>query len=122
MPISYQDFKQIDRKMRVRDFIKELETDIDVHIAKYANATLKERERMPHTVQNQEVYHDSEEHPEMGNTLGEQMAYFTPEEQDTIRKTVVKDYRDAGWAAYWHKNETMHRDYAELDIFTPNRK
>lgn len=26
MPISYQDFKQIDRKMRIRDFIKELET------------------------------------------------------------------------------------------------
>lgn len=122
MPISYQDFKQIDRKMRVRDFIKELETDIDVHIAKYANFTLEERERMPHTVQNQEVYHDSEEHPERGNTLGEQMAYFTPEEQDTIRKTVVKDYRDAGWDAHWNKNETMHRDYAELDIFTPNRK
>ena len=122
MPISYQDFTQIDRKMRVRDFIKELETDIDVHITKYANFTLEERERMPHTVQNQEVYHDSEEHPERGNTLGEQMAYFTPEEQDTIRKTVVKDYRDAGWDAYWNKNETMHRDYAELDIFTPNRK
>lgn len=52
--------------MRIRDFIKELETDIDVHIAKYANATLEERDRMPHTVQNQEVYHDSEEHPERG--------------------------------------------------------